>query len=743
MATDDRQITDDPDLKEIREEYADADSQWEDIRKEARTDMRFIGGDPWEEADRKARDAAMRPILSPDETNQYVHQVVNDVRQNKRAIKVTPMGAGANDQTADVRANLIRQIEYRSNAQQAYTTLFENAVQRSYGYLRICPDYTDHRSFDQELRILPCENPDMVTPDPYAVRTDGSDWKFLYFSEVWRVSDYKRKWPRAKTQSFGNTEMTVAAQWVKSESQIVVAERWTVQTSKRVLLLIQVPNQPAPMVAFADELEALPPGAKVVREREVDYPSVTKQITNGLEILEETKFKSTTIPFVSCYGKILYLDSGSGPEKRIMSLVRLARDPAKLHAYIWTCIAEVVGGVPRNAWIGYEGQFAKPAEWQRANREPVAYLEAKARTEETGGMELLPLPQRQPWDPPIQNLLIAAEAARRQIQAAMGIAFLPTDAQKRNEKSGKALDKIEDSQQRGSFHFVDHYDEAITRTGAILDDWMPHHYDAARDLTVRKPDDKTEVIRANDPNDPKSVNLKTGQHDVTISVGPAFQSEREAASTFADTIIASPIIELLGPEKGQKIVALAIRLKSVGPLGDQMADIISPDDDKQQGPTPEQVQQMQAMIQQLQQKLAEAVQEIQTDAAKQRAVIEKANIDAKADIAKARMAEATKLRIAQLSNVVKPAQEQSAEAIQAELQREFDLILEEVEHQHKMELERVKAQHAAEADRRALASGLVQGEQGHKHTLESGEQQVAGKLAVEASKPKPAPKGQK
>ena len=49
----------------------------------------------------------------------------------------------------------------------------------------------------------------------------------------------------------------------------------------------------------------------------------------------------------------------------------------------------------------------------------------------------------------------------------MGISPLPTEAQARSQKSGKALQRIEESGQRGTFHFVDHYDDAIIRTYAI------------------------------------------------------------------------------------------------------------------------------------------------------------------------------------------------------------------------------------------------------------------------------------
>jgi hypothetical protein len=47
----------------------------------------------------KQRKDANRPMIELDELNQYCNQVINDLRANKRGIKVSPKGNGANDKT--------------------------------------------------------------------------------------------------------------------------------------------------------------------------------------------------------------------------------------------------------------------------------------------------------------------------------------------------------------------------------------------------------------------------------------------------------------------------------------------------------------------------------------------------------------------------------------------------------------------------------------------------------------------
>jgi hypothetical protein len=647
---------DDEILEEIRTRYTYATEAWADIRKEAQTDMRYVAGDPWADKDRKAREAAGRPCLSLDELGQFVNQIINDVRQNKRGIKVAPEGEGANDQTAELRQNLIRQIEYRSNAQQAYTTMFENAVQRSYGYLRIKPRYVSDRSFNQELLIEAVQNPDLVTPDPDALKPDGSDIKYAFICESFDKKRFEREFPDASPIDF-SVDQAANPEWVKDGERVMVAEYWTIETKRRRLLMLAPPTPEMPPVPmFMDELEEqgipVPPDEQILQDRWVDAPYVCQYLTNGLELLakkgspKKTEWPGTSIPLVSCVGKALYFDDGGGMSKKLLSMVRLARDPYMLYCYYRTCEAELVGMTPKTPFIGYAGQFRGFEEqWQKVAHEPVAFLEANPMTEGTG-QQVLPLPMRQPYDPPIQALEVGAESARRAIQAAMGTSPLPTQAQKRNEKSGVALQRMEDSAQRGSYHFIDHYDAAIRRTGEILDDLIPFYYDAARKVTLRKPDDTPVVQDINDPQQPES-NAVDGSHDVTISVGPAMASQREAAEMFADTLIGSPLMQLLGPEKGAELMALAVKLKNVGPLGDEMADIISPPKPEEgQPPSPEQVQAMQAQMQQLQQQYQQAVQYIETEQAKQQAVIQKAQIEAERDLKLAEMQGQIDIRLA-------------------------------------------------------------------------------------------------
>ena len=606
----------DPKVQEIRERRTEAETEWGPILEEARKDRMCIAGNPWQALDPKgykAREDTGRPHLALDELGQYVNQTVNDIRANPRGIKFAPTGNGANDDGAEFYQNHTREIEYRSHARVAYSTAFEQAVTSSIGWLRIRTKRAHLRTFDQDLWIEPIMNADQVLPSPGFVWPDGRDVKYLFYIEPWQERDFVREFPDAEVKSFSAEWRSIASPWIQ-KNIVQVAEYWSLQTTLRKLVAFQLPGRPDTlMTALVDELPGgkLPEGVENIRDEEVDDTEVYSCLTNGVEILKEHRWLGKYIPFVACMGKSLYVQSAEQP-RQILSMTRLARDPYMLYCYIRTCEAEAIGGVPRSQWVGYKGQFANPDRWEQANHQPMAFTEALERTELTPPNAILPLPVRQPWDPPLQNLEMAAEAARRAIQAAMGISPLPTSAQRHNEKSGVALRQIESSGQRGSFHFVDHYDLMVERTGVLLEDLMDKTLDTDREVPIRRQDDSAEVVRINSAQ-PDSVSTK-GTYRVTISTGPASDSQREEGATFVDAMVSNlaVVAQMAGPQVALQVLAKSIKLKQLGPIGDEIADLLAPKRLGQDGkPLPPEVAKLLGENQQLKQLLQQAAQEKQ------------------------------------------------------------------------------------------------------------------------------------
>lgn len=617
-----------PSLKEIRDAYSDYSSELKDIQEEGRTDMRYVSGDPWEPEDRAQREEAGRPCLSPDEISQYLNQTINNVWQNERAIEITPTGNGANDKTAARRQSMIQGIEYRSNAQDAYMTAFTNMINRSYGFARITSQFVPG-SMNQEIRIKPIPNPDMVIYNPNFRCSDGSDIEDLFVADFMSKKAFKRKYGKIRPESFSTDEMIEAPGWIR-ENYVVTAEYWKVHQVLRKLLMINGPN--GVQEVYEDELKEkigsrdkrgkfISPRnqVEVIREREEETPKVVQYITNGVEYLDEVEWWGSRIPIAACFGKQLFVNKGSGAKRILLSMVRLARDPQMMMAYYASQEAEEAGMTPKSAFIGAKGQFdSNPEVWETIHRVGRGYIEYDPIVD-GGTNTILPPPSRPQFIPNFQAYELAKESTRRSVQASMGIAALPTAAQRSNEKSGLAIDKIQSMEAVGALHFTKNYEQFLQNVGFQVNEGIAIIYDTQREVPTRKADgtpatmhtvgNESHPIGDDGVYDVQGLpdeHLHTGQgdHEATVSAGPSFQSQREAQADFVDMLIKEMANLPIPPPIGAKILAKAIRMKSdLGIIAEEIADLLDPPDPNNIPP------QAQAMVAQLQAQIQQLTQE--------------------------------------------------------------------------------------------------------------------------------------
>lgn len=649
---------DDAKLQSVRDAFDYNFNKWDPIYKEGDEDLKYLV-DPWDPDDKKAREDAGRPALSFDELGQYLNQAVNDVRANPVSPKFSPTGEGANDETARFYEGLDRETEYRSNAQLSYTTAFENILQRSFGIIRMKAEFESPRSMYQQVRIESVPNPSCFFPDADGTRPDGSDWRNAAYIETYSRAEFKKAFPNARYQSFSQEQIDIAGDRWAGQDRVQVAEHWEVEMKEGVLVQGQLPD--GRVVEYIEGVDRKPRNSKEIQRRHTEYPKVTWLLTNGLEILVKADgvkihdWVGDSIPFASGYGKILWMNTGSGAERVILSMVRLARNPYMAYCYAITNLIEAIGMITKNPYFAYEGTLDQKQMDAIAQslHEPVAVLLSKPFIE--GSQQLMPLLQRNPLAVDLSSYSIAAELCRRAIQAAMGWTPLPTDAQKHNQKSGVALNKIEESGQRGAYHFKDSYYMMLRRGAEIRENLYDRLYDTPRDVNLRMKDNTQERWRINDKRAQGERTLPSikGLHSVTIDIGPEFASEREAANAFIDQFISSPLLQALDPQKRDKLIALAIKARNIGIMGDKMADIVSPPDNKTGQPDAQQAvallkQAQEQIIPALQQKLQElesgaAVKQIETQS---RERIAAGQEQTKRDIAATQSTE--KMAIAQL-----------------------------------------------------------------------------------------------
>ena len=579
-------------LKEVKERYRSWLDTWRPIREERTTDMRYVLGDPWDSKDKAARAADGRPAINHDELGQYIAGAVGNLRAAKRGIQVEPDGNGSSDKSAELRQNLIRSIEYKSQAQGTYMGCYQAMLEGGYAFFRISREYANQDPDgpdDQVICIRNIPNPDSVVYDPDCKKSDWSDPRAVFVLDPLPIEEFKRQYPNAERRDFAEDDRRVARDWI-GEKHILVAEYWRVETTTQW-------NRR--------------------HTRKIEKRRVMQYVVNGVEVLERNPQPGDSIPIIAMMGIERWVDEGQGPVRKINSMIRLARDPQMSLAYLCSQQMEEAGLTPKVPYVGYVGQFETDKEaWDTATRKPHAYLQVDPSPESAMG-QVLPLPQRVPFTPNIQAYELGKDSCRRAIQAAMGISPLPTAAQRNNEKSGVALERIHQQQAIGTLTFVDKFEAAIAYAGRIINSWIPEVYDTERELGIRMADDKHRVVRINTPQpyfnnerqEEEQFSIGEGDHSVTISAGPSDLSQRQEAEDFLTQLIGNLGALPVSPPQAAKLLSLAIQMKQLGPKGDEMSAIISPD---QNQPIPPQAQQAVAGLQQqLQAMHAYAVQQEQ------------------------------------------------------------------------------------------------------------------------------------
>jgi hypothetical protein len=618
-----------PEPKEIREAFRDYRSDWSDIRDEGATDMQAISTEgPWSSDDRAQREDKGRPCIHLDQINQFLNQIIGNVRKSKRAVKATPKGSGANDQDAERRSSLIMGIEERSQAQPIYLYAFECMIERSYGFARLVAEYQDDSSFDQALAIKPVMNPDTVLFSPHYKQPDASDVPEAFLLDRITKKEFKNKYSSAKITNFTGEIMGEdhVTDWINDKT-VQIAENWRVEYDRKKLLLVEIDGVPQ---IFGDKewkaaKELLQPGqkAEVKRDRVVEMARVMQYLTNGVEILDEIKWVGTRIPIIACFGPERWRMEGGTAKRELLSMVRFARDPQLLYDYLASSEAEVAKRVPKVPWIGAKGQFESDRDaWENCTEEGFSFMQYDLLQDTPGGV--------QPPPPLFTQYAVnfgewegAKDSAARSLQAAMGITPLPDAAQRRNQKSGVALQKFDNMESLGSFHFVDRFENCFLHNlGWQMNEAIRPIYDTRREMPLGQPDGKRKLMQVvgdtshpidvdtgkyqTDGLEDEHIHTGKGEFDVTISTGPAEDSERDEQNEFVDQLLEN-IANLPAPGTPPgKVLALGIRMRpTLGPIGKQIADVFDPPDPSNLPPEAQAaIQQMQAQLQALQQENA-------------------------------------------------------------------------------------------------------------------------------------------
>jgi hypothetical protein len=518
-------------------------------RDDENNDLKFYAGSPdnqWQwPADVLATRGAVqgqtinaRPCLTINKLPQHVHQVTNDMRQNRPGAKVIPVDDNADVEVADIFNGMIRHIEYISDADVAYDTACENQVAYGEGYIRLLTEYCEDNTFDQDIKIGRIRNSFSVYMDPTIQDPTGADAKYCFITEDLTKDEFERMYPDASPittlQSLGVGDQSIS-NWL-NEDTIRVADYYYIDYDRATLNLY-----PGNQTAFAGTPEDKDLKAfygKPLKSRESDRPKVRYCKINGYEILEQGDWAGKYIPVIRIVGNEYEVDG----RLYVSGLVRNAKDAQRMYNYWVSQEAEMLALAPKAPFIGYGGQFeGYETQWKTANTNNWPYLEVNPDVTDGQGA-VLPLPQRA--QPPMASsgLLQAKAGASEDIKSTTG-QYNASLGMGSNERSGKAILARQREGDVGTYHYGDNLARGVKHIARQLIDLIPKIYDTQRIARIIGEDGDTKMVKIN-PDQPQPVNKivnqegvviekiynpSIGKYDVVATTGPGYATKRQAA----------------------------------------------------------------------------------------------------------------------------------------------------------------------------------------------------------------------
>jgi len=658
----------------------DAEAAW---REECLDDHKFRIGEQWIDEIKKQRGIRKLPCLTINRIPRTIAQVTNEQRQQRPAGQVNPVGDGADKETADIIQGAIRHIEVQSDADIAKDMAFDDMVTGGIGWIRLVNKYVSDDSDEQELYFEPIENWASVYSDPYESYYRQARWRFI--TKDLGVEEYKEQYPDSELAGI-NSEMwgsigDRAPGWIRSDG-VRVAEYF-----------------------FMEE---------VTGSRKPTY-RVFWTIINGIEELEERTqwLVDDEIPVFPVKGEEKIVDG----KKHLAGLVRYSKDPARMYNVWISAATTMIGMAPRPKFVAAAGQVEDfLGDWENANDPERILLRYKSM--DISG-HLVPPPAMQSFEPPIQALAVMTKQADNDFKATTGI-YDASLGEKGPDESGKAILARQKQTDIAILNFSDNLSRTLLKIYRHCIKWIQKGYSERKLLRIIKPDGSVDMVHVNGAELKQGVkkvyDLRVGDYDVVVTVGPSYQTKRqEAVATQLELAKSFPVVAQAAPD-------LMIRNMDI-PQADEIADRV-----KLTLPPPILQSLDQDAIPQLQSKLAQASQQIELLSKTNTELLQKAQgheAKAQADIQMKQMDIASKERIIKMQEVTKIAVAQltaSKDANEAFAQREADQY--GLLHQTSHEAAQQAAEHAHEKAMATLEhqQTMKQAEQSQSHALEQGEQ---------------------
>lgn len=424
-----------------------------------------------------------------------------------------PYGISVSSKTQDSQqkalklTSILRGIEYKNNAVDEYGSALRSAVRTGYGFVYISTEYTNTKSFDQDIIIGSVLNSRCVAFDINSKKLDGSDANCAAFVDFMDEDEAESKYGKdiTKESKFSLNGLSTNYDIPADSIPVVTYFKKEITQSKYYKTVDG---------RVGTDLDFTKPEISKATSRMIDNVKIMVYKVIGNKVIEETTLPISYIPIVPFYGKKVVIDG----KNQYVGIVYDAKSAQKLVNYNASKMAERIARTPKNQWVSPEESIVGDPHWSNADTGLYSVLTYKEK--DADGNPIAGRPTLQQSNVDISDVLQAKLNFEKTLADIIG---MPEGGNLGgiNETAESVLLRKNTIDNNNS-HFYYNAKSSIKHIGRICTELVTKYFDTAREQIIINAEGKPIKMII----DVSEMAIKPEDFDIEISAGPSEASSK-------------------------------------------------------------------------------------------------------------------------------------------------------------------------------------------------------------------------
>lgn len=520
----------------VREYVRRWDNQWKENNTKYHEMFDFIMGEQWEDDEERLFTDLRKIPLTVNKLAPQMNHLLGEQRQNTPNLQIDPTD-DVPEQTAEVRAALIKDISLNSHAKVVYQTAFEQASCGGFSSWRVYSDYVDDETFDQEIKIAAFRDPTKCFFDIGAETPCKTDGMYSGFRTTVTRKKFRQQWGSQLESKIGFTTTDVA---IPEEITLSFSDETCItiidifESKAKMKTIYQLSNGKSVSKSQLESMiEKDADGNETLFDEERNVVTVENDRTFPVYSIKHSKWagdyelESSTFP--SKQLPLIFLDQHSYWDKKGQQIIRSffkdAKDSQRYLNYLRTQSAYLIMISRYDQFMASKANVKSP-DTEAIWRNPGEELGALIYDESPNGNK----PEQLRPPELSQSLLQQYQSAAEDIQATIGM-YDTQMGEQGNEISGVAIDA---RTKRGSYNTYipfDSLNRAMAVSGEIINEMIPYVYDTERMMRLELKDKGMSPVIINKPMNDYGVgenvnDMTKGKYKIRLIPGASIESQK-------------------------------------------------------------------------------------------------------------------------------------------------------------------------------------------------------------------------